>query len=248
MNFEEIKNEILKEMEEFVYSEKELAEQAALSFMYKDDEGNISCEDDTQFVLKEEAYAYGSRQGNYTIDDYYALPDDVRVELIDGYFFKMNAPNLMHQEIVGEMYMQIASFIRKNDGKCKAFGAPVDTQLDCDNKTMVQPDITIFCDRNKNKGTHIYGASDFVMEIISKSTRRKDYTLKKNKYKNAGVREYWILDPYKRVLVIYNFENHETPVLCGLSEPMPMGIYNGKLMIDFSIINEIIDEYKDYLK
>lgn len=248
MNFEEIKNEILKEMEEFVYCEEELAMQAKMSFMYEDDEGNISGEDDDQFILKEEAYDYGSRQGNYTIDDYYALPDDVRVELIDGYFFKMNAPNLMHQEIAGEVYRQIASFIRKNNGKCKAFGAPVDTQLDCNNEAMIQPDITIFCDKNKNKGTHILGAPDLVMEIISKSTRKKDYTLKKNKYKNAGVREYWILDPYKRVLVIHNFEKDDPPILCGLSEPMPIGIYNGDLMIDFSRINKIIDEYKDYFK
>lgn len=177
-------------------------------------------------------------QGSYTIDDYRSLPDDQRVELIDGYFYEMNAPTIYHQLIGGEVYRQIAGFIKEKGGDCLPFIAPVDVQLDCDEHTMVQPDVGILCDREKMRRWGIYGAPDFLLEVISPSTGRKDYTKKLEKYMNAGVREYWILDPYQSKLLVYFFESEVCPVIYGLDQPVPVNIYHGELTIDFSSLTE----------
>ncbi len=163
---------------------------------------------DSPMVCEESAaYQVNSRhtQGSYTIDDYRALPEEQRVELIDGYFYDMAAPTPLHQRIAGEVYRQIANFVMERDGSCIPLISPIDTQLDCDEKTMVQPDVAILCQNDKVKTWGVYGAPDFVLEVISPSTRRKDYTKKLSKYMAAGVREYWILDAYQQKLIAYFF-------------------------------------------
>lgn len=192
-------------------------------------------------AVREECAYQVHTQGSYTIDDYRALPEEQRVELIDGYFYDMSAPTPLHQRIGGEVYRQIANFIMDNEGECQPFIAPVDIQLDCDEKTMVQPDVVILCQDDKVKKWGIYGAPDFVLEVISPSTKRKDYTKKLSKYMAAGVREYWILDPYQRKLLVYFFESETCPVIHGLEEPVPMGIYNGALEIKFEHIVKWIE-------
>ncbi len=99
--------------------------------------------------LREEMTYRVRREGEYTVEDYHKLPDDPRVELMDGRFYVMEAPSYLHQKIAGEIYRQIANFIVEQGGNCEPMIAPVDVQLDCDEKTMVQPDIAILCDRDK---------------------------------------------------------------------------------------------------
>lgn len=192
-------------------------------------------------MIQDEGSAYhvntGHIQGSYTIEDYRALPDEQRVELIDGYFYDMAAPTFLHQMIGGEIHRQIANFIMDRGGDCKPLISPVDIQLDCDNKTMVQPDVAILCGNDKVRKWGVFGAPDFVLEVISPSTKRKDYTKKLVKYMEAGVREYWILDPYQQKLIVYFFESETCPVIYGLDNPVPVGIYNGELEIEFSHIS-----------
>lgn len=197
--------------------------------------------DEKVYVIHEEALDYNSI-GNYTVDDYYTLPDDIRVELIDGFFYDMALPTTIHQRIATEISRQTDNFIINNHGECMVFGAPVDVQLDNDDRTIVQPDMTIVCDKSKDNGVRIVGAPDFVLEVISPSTAKKDYILKLKKYKNAGVREYWILDAYKEKITIYYFEKSDNPVVCGLNEKQSIRIYQGKLWIDFTRIREWIRE------
>lgn len=102
---EELKKDILKEIEEFQYTEEEVARQARLSFVYMDRDDN------NNNILEETSFKYSNEQGYYTINDYLSLPSDSRMELIDGYFFCMSTPNLMHQEIAGEVYRQIADYL-----------------------------------------------------------------------------------------------------------------------------------------
>lgn len=193
--------------------------------------------------ITETAEKYFTRQGKYTLDDYYALPEDLRVELIEGTFFVMLAPSKVHQIACLEIYRQIANFIREHDGKCEVYAAPTDVQLNKDDKTIVEPDVFIVCHEEIDMVERVYGAPDFVLEVLSKSTEKKDKSIKMRLYKNAGVREYWILDPFKRIVTIYCFEKNQPVKVCGLDKPQPIGIYEGSLEIDFDYINKILDKY-----
>lgn len=189
----------------------------------------------TQFVEK--------KQGEYTLDDYYALPEERRVELIDGVIYDMTSPMFVHQIIAGEIYGQIREYIQKNKGECVPAISPVDVQLDCDNKTMVQPDVLIICDPDKIRRFGIFGAPDFVLEVLSPATRKKDLTLKLSKYIEAGAREYWIVDPKKKLLLTYDFSEEGLPCIYPLKGKVGLAIYEEKLKIDLEKIAEIIEKY-----
>lgn len=181
------------------------------------------------------AYNIGQKDGEYTLKDYYALPDDIRAELIDGHFIYMDAPTTRHQGVIAELYFQISSYIRARKGPCKALFSPLDVRLDNDDKTMLQPDLIILCDEAKDDGKQINGAPDFVAEVVSPSSVKKDYLIKLNKYWNANVREYWIIDPKKQTVSTYYFDadgdvnvTHYT-----FGEQVPVRIFED-LMIDFT--------------
>lgn len=191
----------------------------------------------------EAAISYcAKKQGEYTLEDYSALPDDVRAELIDGHLIYMEAPTFTHQNIIACLLFELELYIRSNKGKCKVLPSPLDVQLDCNDKTIVQPDIIVICDKEKRKGKRIFGAPDLCIEIISPATRRIDYTIKTSKYANAGVREYWIVDEKRQTIVCYYFEGEDYPTMYTFHDKVPVRIYNGKLEIDFSDILERIEE------
>ena len=183
-----------------------------------------------------------SRQGQYTLEDYYALPEDQRVELIDGVFYDMGAPASPHQLIGGSVYSQLAAFRNANKGPCLPMMSPVDVQLNRDDRTMVQPDVLIVCDRSKITWKGIYGAPDFIVEVLSPATRKKDMTLKLAKYIEAGVREYWMIDPRTRQIVVHDLENGGIPAIYTFKDRVPVGIWEGKCAIDFSDVAELMDE------
>lgn len=195
-------------------------------------------------VREASACGIGKKQGEYTIEDYYALPEEHRAELIDGVIYDMSAPTTGHQGAAGEIYRQIANFIAERRGGCNVFVSPVDVQLDCDDRTMVQPDVMILCDKNKIKRWGILGAPDFVLEILSASTKRKDCIKKLDKYMEAGVREYWIIDPDKETLLVYQFEQELYPAIYGLNGSVPVGIYDGRLQINLDMVRELLEEYR----
>ncbi|MBQ9064118.1 MAG: Uma2 family endonuclease [Blautia sp.] len=185
------------------------------------------------------AWSTGKKQGEYTLEDYLALPDERRAELIDGVIYDMSAPTGYHQLTAGRLYMMIVEWISKRNGSCMPFISPVDVQLDCDDRTIVQPDVLILCDKSKYTPARIIGAPDFVAEILSKSTRNKDIFIKLNKYRNAGVREYWIIDPDKKKVMVWHFEKEDYETYT-FRDTIPVGIYEGALTIDFAIIDDYI--------
>lgn len=201
-------------------------------------------------MLKEELAPYlaHKKQGEYTIDDYYNLPDDHRVELIDGVIYDMTAPTYVHQGFGGEIYAVFRDYIRKNKGKCMAFISPADIQLDRDNKTMVQPDVFIICDRDKLKKRVLFGSPDLVVEILSPSTRKKDVVIKTRKYRLAGVREYWIVDPIHKQICVHEFAKNDITALYSFDDKIPVGIWDGKCVVDFKEIYDylrFLDEVDD---
>ncbi len=184
---------------------------------------------------------YAARsQGEFTSDDFQGLDEDVRIELIDGVAYNMATPTTRHQFIVTELTVEFNLFIRANGGDCLVFSAPVAVALDCDEKTEVIPDVTVLCDREKLVGDNIQGAPDLMVEVLSSSTRRKDMTVKQQKYANAGVREYWIVDPREQKVIVYDFEKDFLIRLYTFRDKVPVGIWDGQCEIDFSRIDDAI--------
>ena len=182
-----------------------------------------------------------SRQGTYTLEDYYAWPEDERIELIDGVIYNFAAPTWEHQDIIGEVAFELKKYIREHKGRCRVGASPVDVQLDRDNKTMVQPDILVICKSEQITKQRIVGAPDMVIEVLSDSTRKKDMGIKLSKYTQAGVREYWIIDPKKERVIVYDIENDMDIALYTFDNQVPVRIFGGDCIVDFKAIKEYIE-------
>lgn len=163
----------------------------------------------------------------YTEEDYENLPEDVRAELIDGQFYDMASPSLIHQTLLGELYLTIGNYIKSKDGPCRVFPAPFAVKLFRERDTIVEPDISVICDRNKLSDRGCEGAPDFIIEVVSPGSRRMDYAVKMNLYADAGVREYWIVDPMKNRTTVYFFEEDIAPVVFPFDRDITVGIYGG---------------------
>lgn len=183
------------------------------------------------FVRETSAYKYGRDDKVYTLEDYDSFPKDVRVELIDGKVFYMEAPTTIHQMIISNLVFQSMRYIKQKGGDCVPFPSPVDVQLNCDEYTMVQPDFLIVCDREKITEKCIYGAPDFVVEILSPSTRFRDGDIKFRKYIAAGVREYWIVDTEGERVICYFKGDGFLPTIYGMWDQVPVKIFDGQLKI-----------------
>lgn len=188
-------------------------------------------------------YAVQKHQGEYTLTDYLAFPKERRIELIDGVIYDMASPTGFHQLIAGQLYARILSYISSHNGKCMPFISPVDVQLDCDDRTVVQPDVLILCDPARYTPSRIVGAPDFIAEILSPSTRSKDMILKLFKYYKAGVREYWIIDPKQKTVMTYHFEKEDSDAIYTFRDSIPVGIYEGGLVIDFAEIDDYVSPW-----
>lgn len=164
------------------------------------------------------------KKGIYTIEDIYALPDGERAELIDGKIYYMSPPNTRHQALVMDLSYQIKDYLRHNNGECSVFPAPFAVFLNENDKNYVEPDISIICDKNKITDKGCNGAPDWVIEIVSPSSKAIDYFTKLFKYRTAGVREYWIVDPAKEMIMVYRFEK-ETMEQYSFGEDVAVGIY-----------------------
>ena len=163
---------------------------------------------------------------SYTIEDIYALPDGQRAELIDGKIYYMDPPSRTHQKISWKLHQTIANYIDSKDGQCEVYAAPFAVFLNKDDINYVEPDISVICDLTKldEKGCH--GAPDWIIEIVSPGNKPMDYFTKLFKYRTANVREYWIVDPTKELIMVYWFEK-ETMEQYSFGEDVPVGIYEG---------------------
>ncbi len=148
-----------------------------------------------------------AQDNTYTIEDIYALPDGQRAELIDGRMYMMAPTRRIHQELVGQFTKAIGQYIDAHGGLCKVYPAPFAVFLNADERNYVEPDISVVCDRDKLDEYGCNGAPDWIIEIASPSDSHRDYGIKLFKYRTAGVREYWIVNPMTRTVTVYDFED-----------------------------------------
>jgi Uma2 family endonuclease len=153
-------------------------------------------------LLNEQSWTYADYKG-------WELDGGERYELVYGEAYAMAAPDAYHQSMLMELAKQIAVYLT---GKpCKVYPAPYDVRLfyeaDESDDTVVQPDITIVCDEKKRGPEGCRGAPDFVAEILSPFNKAIEMERKFTLYRNAGVREYWVLDPKHKALHVYCFKN-----------------------------------------
>ena len=171
----------------------------------------------------------------YTIKDIEELPEGERAELIDGQIYMLATPSTRHQRLSRFLFKKIDSYIESKKGKCEVFYAPFGVFLKNEKwgEDFVEPDLMVICDPNKvdEKGCH--GAPDWVIEIVSPSSKMRDYLQKANLYMNNGVREYWIVDPMREATVVYKQEEEGVSTICKFGEPIKVGIYE-----DFEITIE----------
>ena len=178
--------------------------------------------------------------GNKRFEDYMSLPEGARIEMIDGRFYNKAAPTFAHQRIAGMIFNAFENFINENGGPCIPSIAPTDVQLDCDDKTMVQPDVLIVCDRDKIIRERVVGAPDLLVEVLSPSNWYMDCVIKLKKYKNAGVREFWIVVPDQQRVLVYNFEENAESTEYTFEDKVPVAIWQDKCEVDFKKIYDRI--------
>lgn len=149
---------------------------------------------------------------HYTFADYLEWNEDERIEMIDGEIIAMASPSSNHQRISGALFAQLYNYLEGK--KCEVFAAPFDVrpfERDGDSPkdvtTVLQPDISVVCDRSKTDNRGCKGTPDMVIEILSPSTRRHDRLVKLNLYQKAGVREYWIVSPEEQTVEVLLLEN-----------------------------------------
>ena len=177
------------------------------------------------------------QERSYTTEYIYSLPEGQRAELIDGQIYNMAPPNFLHQKLIMELSAAIHQYIKSKKENCEVLPAPFAVFLNADNKTYVEPDISVICDNDKLDERGCNGAPDWIIEIASPSTERMDYGIKLFKYRSAGVREYWIVNPLKQTVMVYDFQDNLGTKQYSFDEAIPVCIYQ-----DLTIcVNRLID-------
>ena len=193
--------------------------------------------------------SHGKKQGQYTIKDLEDLPDGVRMELIDGFIYDIASPTTIHQSILMQVYMQIEPVVHSSEGDCEVFVAPLDVKFRADDeKTLVQPDLLIVCERKKyiNETGRILGAPDMVMEVLSPSTRFKDQLVKLHKYGQEGVKECWIVDPEAKAVFVYYYKSGFAPKKYSFEDRVPLSIFGGRISVSFAAVSRYLKDRLNY--
>jgi len=144
----------------------------------------------------------------YTVADWKRLPDRPRFELIDGDLTMQAQPTPVHQEVGLRLGAQLVMYL--NGKRCRAMH-DTSVYLSENDQTVFAPDLMVVCDPSKIKENYVFGAPDLVVEILSPSTAKIDKTLKLKRYQQAGVREYWIVDPKHQLIDVYLWDNGPVP-------------------------------------
>jgi Uma2 family endonuclease len=182
------------------------------------------------------------QEDRYTFADLLQWDDNVRYELYSGVPVALASPSDTHQDISGEIYFQLKSYLRGK--QCKAYYAPFDVRLfEEDGESpedvdfVLQPDLMVVCDKNKVDRHGVHGAPDLVVEVLSPATARYDKIIKLSLYQRAGVPEYWIADPVSRSVSVYTLKNgvYQSPAVYGSNASIPVSVL-GACQVDLSTV------------
>lgn len=172
----------------------------------------------------------GPSQGQWSYETYAAIPDDgKRYEVIEGVLYVAPAPNLSHQNAVGWFGFYLRLHVQTT-GRGIVLMAPFDVQLDLDlGRTVVQPDVLVVLNEHRDVLTHsrAIGAPDLVIEVASPSTATHDRSRKLAAYAGAGVREYWLADPYSQTVELLWLEG---------SEYVSAGVFGGSALLPSRVL------------
>lgn len=185
---------------------------------------------------REEGFRIMRGKKGYTIADIEALLEGERAELIDGEMFRMDAPTWTHQDILTQILIEISLYIKKNKGKCKAMPAPFAVYIKKDRYNYVEPDISVICGAEKKSEKGCQGAPDWAIEIVSPSSVKMDYERKVKLYREAGVREYWIVDAEKQTVTVYDFAHGKEAAVYHFTDRIKAGIFE-ELYLNLSEMN-----------
>ena len=172
-----------------------------------------------------------------SLEQYETLSEDARIEVLDGVVYDMASPSQEHQTILTELLVALRNYIKKKGGNCSVFPAPFDVKLNDTPLTIVQPDLMVICDKDKLDGKRCNGAPDFIIEIVSPSNPSDDYIRKLYYYKKYGVREYWIVDPQRKSVIVNYFEADILNVPYTFDSVIKVNIYED-LYLNFSEITK----------
>ena len=183
-------------------------------------------------------------EDRFTYADYLMWSDDQRWELIDGDAFCMSpGPNRRHQELLLALARRFADYL--DDKRCTVLVAPFDVCLSSNAKesdeeigTVIQPDIIIVCDPGKLDDRACKGAPDLIVEILSPGTLKRDITTKYELYQRNGVKEYWIMYPNDRTLLVYRLSGdnrYGAPEVFGEADIVPVPLL-GDLSINMATV------------
>ncbi len=185
----------------------------------------------------------------YTYADYLEFPEDARVELIDGVIYDMSpAPSRVHQKIIFELTLLLGNYIKQNKKPCELYTAPFEVvfieegQDEKQAKNVVQPDISIICDKKKLTERGCVGVPEMIIEVVSESNFSHDYIRKLNLYTQFKVKEYWIVNPNNQTILVYRLKDNEDylpPEVYTFRDNVKVGIFED-LIIDFAQIKEVL--------
>ena len=184
------------------------------------------------------------RQNEYTVYDLEHLPSGMRAELTDGRLYFMEAPSICHQKAAEFIRDRVESHIREKGGKCLTVLSP-GVREEENEKDFFIPDFAVVCDPGKVKGPYIVGAPDFILEVVSPSSARRDKLTKTDRYERMGVREYWILDILHRQLITYDYQGEITIRVQGLSGKTGLSLFGGRPEIDLDELRKIIELFSE---
>ncbi len=189
--------------------------------------------------------------GGHTEEVYFALPDDLRVELIDGVFYAMSSPSSTHQTVALEIARQLDECIEEHDSPCFVFIAPSDVALGNEKNTIVQPDVYVRCKGEKDTGTlQERRTPDLMIEILSPSNPENDLWRKRELYRRHDVREYWIINPLAERVYVFRYQDNPSldalPDEYSFEDEVPVAISDGSCKVDFTKIHRKLQRLRRF--